>query len=270
MTRYTLDDLLHLMACLRDPVRGCPWDIAQDFQDIVPFTLEEAYEVADAIERDDLQALPGELGDLLFQTVFYAQIAKDRDLFCFADVVHQITAKLLSRHPHVFPDGTLQSFGQAAEQSVDSVKDNWEKTKAEERALRGQLGLFDDVPRVLPATTRAHKIQKRAARIGFDWPDIQGVLDKVNEESREFQEALTAADSAAVREEFGDLLFTMISLGRHLGVDSEQVLREATQKFESRMLQVISIADAEGIALSEASDTVKEGLWDRAKTRRSE
>lgn len=265
MTAYKLDDLLHLMACLRDPVHGCPWDIAQDFKDIVPFTLEEAYEVADAIERDDLEALPGELGDLLFQAVFYAQIAKDRDLFSFDDVVHHITRKLLARHPHVFPDGTLQSFRQAADQSVDSVKETWEKTKAKERASRGQLGLFDDVPRVLPATTRAHKIQKRAARIGYDWSDVQGVFDKVREESRELQEALADSDSAAVREEFGDLLFTMVSLGRHLGLDSEQTLRAATQKFETRMMRVIAMADAEGVALSEASNTVKERLWDRAK-----
>jgi ATP diphosphatase len=267
MTQYTIDDLLHLMTCLRHPTHGCPWDLAQDLKDIVPFTLEEAYEVADAIEQDDLQALPGELGDLLFQTVFYAQIAKDRDLFCFEDVVHQVTAKLVSRHPHVFPDGTLQSFGQADGQSVDAVKAHWEHTKAKERASRGQFGLFDDVPRALPATTRAHKIQKRAARLGFDWSDAQGVLNKLSEESEELQDAMMGSDPAAVREEFGDLLFTMMSLGRHLGIDSEQALRDATRKFESRMRHVVAMAETETITLPEASHTVKERLWDRAKTR---
>ena len=176
---YQLNDLVHLMACLRNTEHGCPWDRAQTYQSIVPFTLEEAYEVADVIERGALDELHAELGDLLFQVIFYARIAEEDGRFTLDDVIHAIVSKLLSRHPHVFSDGTFGSFGKSAGASVESIKHTWEAKKEEERATRGQLDLFDDVPLSLPSLTRAQKIQKRATRIGFDWPTIDGVLEKV-------------------------------------------------------------------------------------------
>lgn len=267
MTQYTLTDLQQLMACLRDPEAGCPWDVAQDFVDIVPFTLEEAYEVADAIERQDFESLPGELGDLFFQVIFYTQIAKERDQFTLEDVIHQVTAKLLARHPHVFPTGELKSFGKASPTSVASIKNQWETTKSKERAARGQLGLFDDVPHALPATTRARKIQKRAARVGFDWDDVSGVWAKLDEEVEELRTALSEQRPQDILAEFGDLLFTVISLGRHIGVDTEQALRFATRKFESRMTAVIHLAEQAKMNLEEATDEEKEHLWVRAKAR---
>ena len=263
---YQLNDLVHLMACLRNTEHGCPWDQAQTYQSIVPFTLEEAYEVADVIERGALDELHAELGDLLFQVIFYARIAEEDGRFTLDDVIHAIVSKLLSRHPHVFSDGTFGSFGKSAGASVESIKHTWEAKKAEERATRGQLDLFDDVPLSLPSLTRAQKIQKRATRIGFDWPTIDGVLEKVSEELSELEHARSAQDSEAVIEEYGDLLFTMVSLARHLGINSEQSLRLATQKFESRISQVIRFAESQGIDLTIATDNEKNGLWDQAKS----
>ena len=195
---YQLNDLVHLMACLRNTEHGCPWDRAQTYQSIVPFTLEEAYEVADVIERGALDELHAELGDLLFQVIFYARIAEEDGRFTLDDVIHAIVSKLLSRHPHVFSDGTFGSFGKSGGASVESIKHTWEAKKAEERATRGQLDLFDDVPLSLPSLTRAQKIQKRATRIGFDWPTIDGVLEKVSEELSELEHARSAQDSEAV------------------------------------------------------------------------
>ena len=172
----------------------------------------------------------------------------------------------MSRHPHVFSDGTFGSFGKSGGASVESIKHTWEAKKAEERATRGQLDLFDDVPLSLPSLTRAQKIQKRATRIGFDWPTIDGVLEKVSEELSELERARSAQDSEAVIEEYGDLLFTMVSLARHLGINSEQSLRLATQKFESRISQVIRFAESQGIDLTIATDNEKNGLWDQAKS----
>ena len=263
---YQLNDLVHLMACLRNTEHGCPWDRAQTYQSIVPFTLEEAYEVADVIERGALDELHAELGDLLFQVIFYARIAEEDGRFTLDDVIHAIVSKLLSRHPHVFSDGTFGSFGKSGGASVESIKHTWDAKKAEERATRGQVDLFDDVPLSLPSLTRAQKIQKRATRIGFDWPTIDGVLEKVSEELSELERARSAQDSEAVIEEYGDLLFTMVSLARHLGINSEQSLRLATQKFESRISQVIRFAESPGIDLTIATDNEQNGLWDQAKS----
>lgn len=263
---YQLNDLVHLMACLRDSEYGCPWDRAQSYQSIVPFTLEEAYEVADAIERGALDELNAELGDLLFQVIFYARIAEEEGRFTFDDVIHSIVSKLLSRHPHVFSEGTFESFGKSVGASVESIKQTWEAKKAGERLARGQLDLFDDVPLGLPSLTRAQKIQKRATLIGFDWPTIDGVLEKVSEELGELERARSAQNSEAVIEEYGDLLFTMVSLARHLGINSEQSLRLATHKFESRISQVIRLAESQGIDLTIATDNEKNGLWDQAKS----
>ena len=262
---YQLADLVRLMACLRDQEHGCPWDRSQTYRSIVPFTLEEAYEVSDVIERGKFDELCAELGDLLFQVVFYARLAEEDGRFSLDDVIDAIVSKLLTRHPHVFPDATFESFGESQGVSVQSIKKTWEAKKAEERASRGQLELFDDVPLGLPALSRAQKIQKRALKVGFDWSSITGVFEKIDEELVELQTARAAEDSVAIQEEYGDLLFTIVSLGRHLGFDSEQALRLATQKFESRIETVNRLAKAQGIDLAIATDNEKNGLWDQAK-----
>lgn len=222
---YSLEDLLHLMARLRDPQYGCPWDIKQNYASIVPHTLEEAYEVADAIERGDFDHLQGELGDLLFQVVYYSQLAREEGRFEFDAVVDSITRKLIRRHPHVFPTGDLYAPLDIPRLDEEQVKARWEQIKAEERAEKSdapqQLSLLDDVPVALPALSRAAKLQKRAAQVGFDWPDALPVVDKVREELDEVLEAMADNDSAAITEEIGDLLFVVVNLARHLKVDPE-------------------------------------------------
>lgn len=263
---YELNDLVRLMVCLRDVEYGCPWDRKQSFQSIVPFTLEEAYEVADVVERQAFEELPSELGDLLFQVVFYARLAEEQSLFSLQHVIHSTVVKLLARHPHVFPNATFESFGQKGLKSLDEIKSQWERKKIGERAQRGQLDLFDDVPQVMPALTRAQKIQKRAKHIGFDWPDLGGVIEKVAEEFAELSEAYQANETDAIREEFGDLIFTLVSLARHLNIDSEQALRQATLKFERRIGRVMKLAQARGINLTIATANEREALWVQAKT----
>lgn len=267
MTQYTTDDLIRLMACLRHPENGCPWDLKQTFQDIVPFTLEEAHEVADAIERGAHAELPGELGDLLFQVVFYARLGEEEGRFTFSDIVHGLVEKLLKRHPHVFPDASFESFGSAADVSMTEIKYRWESQKASERSARGQLGLFDDVPNALPALTRAQKIQKRARAVGYDWSDTSGVMTKLAEEFAELEEAQDRGDPDRIRAEFGDVLLTMVSLGRHLGIDCEQALRLATRTFQQRIDMVEQIATEEGAVLGELDDRGRERLWQIAKQR---
>ena len=235
---YQIDDLLHLMARLRDPQTGCPWDLKQTYASIVPYTLEEAYEVADAIERADFEHLPGELGDLLFQVVYYSQLAQEEGRFEFAAVVDGITRKLIRRHPHVFVDGDLYGAPDAARLEEAAVKQRWEELKAEERAAKAavpeQLSLLDDVPQALPALSRAVKLQKRMAQVGFDWPDALPVVDKVREELDEVLEAMSENDPQAISEEVGDLLFVVTNLARHLKVDPESALRAANAKVERR------------------------------------
>lgn len=235
---YQLNDLLYLMQRLRDPLTGCPWDLQQNYASIVPHTLEEAYEVADTIERGDFEHLPGELGDLLFQVVFYSQLATEEGRFGFAEVVDGITRKLLRRHPHVFPAGDLHAVVDAQMLAESAVKQRWEELKAQERAEQAsapqQLSLLDDVPTALPALSRASKLQKRAAQVGFDWPEALPVLDKVREELDEVLEAMAAEDQAAMTDELGDLLFAVVNLTRHLQVDAETALRQASAKFERR------------------------------------
>ena len=235
---YQIDDLLHLMARLRDPQTGCPWDLKQTYASIVPYTLEEAYEVADAIERADFEHLPGELGDLLFQVVYYSQLAQEEGRFEFAAVVDGITRKLIRRHPHVFVDGDLYGAPDAPRLEEAAVKQRWEELKAEERAAKAavpeQLSLLDDVPQALPALSRAVKLQKRMAQVGFDWPDALPVVDKVREELDEVLEAMSENDPQAISEELGDLLFVVTNLARHLKVDPESALRAANAKVERR------------------------------------
>jgi ATP diphosphatase len=235
---YQLQDLLNLMARLRDPQYGCPWDIKQTYATIVPFTLEEAYEVADAIEREDYEHLQGELGDLLFQVVYYSQLAREEGRFEFDAVVDSITRKLIRRHPHVFPTGDLYAPLDTPRLDEHQVKERWEQIKAEERAEQAgvgvQLSLLDDVPAALPALARAAKLQKRAAGVGFDWPEPLAVLDQVRLELDEVLQAMASGDNAAISDEIGDVLFSVVNLARHLKVDPENALRGANRKFDRR------------------------------------
>lgn len=269
--RYSLDDLLTLMRVLRDREQGCPWDIKQDWDSIVPHTLEEAYEVADAIERRAFDELPGELGDLLFQVVYYAQFASEEQRFDFHDIVDTLTAKMLRRHPHVFPDGTLASRRPQGVSADDvqtrQVNSRWEALKADERAERADQppSVLDDVPRTLPALSRAAKLSKRAARVGFDWPDSRGVLAKIREELDEVEEALATGDQQHAHEEVGDLLFAVTNLARTLGANPEQCLRATNAKFERRFRYVEGALEGAGRPLAEASLEEMESHWQTAK-----
>lgn len=275
--RHDIDDLLTLMAVLRDPQYGCPWDVRQRWDTIVPHTLEEAYEVADAIERRAYDELPGELGDLLFQVVFYSRIGEEEQRFDFHDVIHTLTAKMLRRHPHVFPDGTLASrrSGVSAEQLESSqVNARWEVLKTQEREARGQApaasqsaggSVLDDVPLALPALSRAAKLSKRAARVGFDWPDTAGVVAKLHEELGEVEEALEAGDIEHAADEIGDLLFAAVNLARKLGADPEDCLRGTNRRFEQRFRHVEQALARDGLTPSEASLERMDQLWCEAK-----
>jgi MazG family protein len=246
------------MTRLRDPQRGCPWDRAQTWNSIVPHTIEEAYEIAEAVEHGDIDQVRDELGDLLFQVVFQSRIAEEQGLFRFDDVVDAISSKLEGRHPHVFGDVTI---GSAEEQAAA-----WEMHKAaERRAKDGAAGALDGVTLGLPALTRAAKLGRRTAQVGFDWPDAIGVLGKVREEIEELQQAVAAGESTHVREEVGDLLFSVAQLARHLDVDPEGALRDAGGKFERRFRRIEASLAAEGRIASDASMPELEALWERAK-----
>lgn len=266
---YQLDDLLHLMARLRDPQHGCPWDLRQDYASIVPHTLEEAYEVADAIAKRDFPQLRDELGDLLFQVVYYSQLGREEGRFDFAQVVDAITRKLVRRHPHVFPDGDLHGPLDLPRLDEATIKRRWEEIKAEERAEKSaapeQLSLLDDVPAALPALSRAAKLQKRAATVGFDWADATPVVAKIQEELDEVREAMANGQAAQVAEEVGDLLFVMVNLARHLHVDAEDALRQANAKFERRFRYIEEALNAQGRTPQDASLEEMDALWDAAK-----
>ncbi len=259
--------LLRLMACLRDRQFGCAWDLQQDFVSIAPHTLEEVYEVVDAIERHDLAQLREELGDLLFQVVFHARLGEEAGAFDFESIVSDLTAKLLKRHPHVFPAGTLESFGTLSGLAADQVLQAWEHGKAKERRQRAGAAssALDDVPLALPALQRAAKLQKRAALQGFDWPDVDGVMAKLDEEVDELKQALQTGAAAEVSEEYGDLLFTIVNLGRHLDLSAEQVLRSANAKFERRFRSMEQRIQQQGQEINELSLTELEQFWQRAK-----
>jgi len=257
--------LLQIMARLRDPEKGCPWDIKQTFQSIVPSTLEEAYEVADAIEREDYGHLKEELGDLLFQVIFYSQLGKEEALFTFQDIVAGLAEKLVRRHPHVFPGGTLDGSVAMDAISEDEVKANWEAIKQQERQEHGHNGLLDDVPLALPALKRSAKLQKRAATVGFDWDNAREVIDKVREETQELEAAIQQQEQAAVADEIGDLLFSVINLSRHLKVDAESALRSANRKFERRFTYIEQQLAAREATVFESSREQMEALWQEAK-----
>ncbi len=252
-----IEDLLRIMADLRDPDSGCPWDLQQDFKSIVSYTIEEAYEVADAIAREDYAELKDELGDLLLQVVFHAQMAKEANHFDFTEVVQTINEKMIRRHPHVFADKQVESSS--------DVKNHWEAEKARERANKNKTGILDGIASALPALKRAQKLQKRAARVGFDWPDASGVVDKMHEELQELLQAKTEGDKNAIAEEVGDLLFTAVNLARHYGVDAEDCLRYANSKFERRFQQVESVLAAEQKSVKQCGLDELESVWQAVK-----
>ncbi|MBX9457819.1 MAG: nucleoside triphosphate pyrophosphohydrolase [Rhizobium sp.] len=261
--------LLEIMAALRMPVTGCPWDIEQDFQSIKPYTIEEAYEVADAIERGDLDDLRDELGDLLLQVVFHARMAEELGEFSFGDVVEAITAKMIRRHPHV--------FGTSDADDPTKVKRQWDEIKSEEKreraARRAKRGITEDfghghlgeVPRVLPALVEALKIQQRAAKVGFDWSEPEPILDKIEEEIGEFRTALASGDKARIADELGDLIFAAVNIGRHVGVEPEMALRGTNTKFRRRFAHIETSLAAGGESLDQATLERMEELWQDAK-----
>lgn len=261
-TEYQLTDLIEIMSALRDPETGCPWDLKQTFKSIVPHTLEEAYEVADAIENNDLVELKLELGDLLFQVIFYSQLAKEQKIFDMNDVISGVCEKLIRRHPHVFGD---QVFTDEAQ-----IKANWEAEKAQERAAKStqtQPSVLDDVPKSMPALSRAIKLQKRCANVGFDWPDALTALDKVKEEIAELEAELAAPqpDQARIGEELGDLMFALTNINRHIKQDAETTLRQANRKFEKRFRQVEILAAQQNKLLEDMSLAEMESLWQQVK-----
>jgi len=254
----SIERLLAIMARLRDPATGCPWDREQTWATIAPHTVEEAYELADAIRQDDAALVRDELGDVLFQVVFQSRIAEERGLFDFAAVADTISDKLERRHPHV--------FGEAQVSGVAEQSEAWEAHKAAERREKGQgMGALDGVTLGLPALTRASKLGRRASRVGFDWPELGGVLAKVEEEIAEMRQAAQAGAVDEVKEELGDLLFSVVQAARHLGVDPESALRDANAKFERRFRDMEARLDAEGRAVSDATPEQLEALWALAK-----
>lgn len=253
-----MKSLLDIMARLRDPQDGCPWDLKQTFETIVPYTIEEAYEVADAIERKDVADLKDELGDLLLQVVFYAQIAKESGQFDFDDVIAAISDKMIRRHPHVFADERIDD--------AEEQRQAWEAHKLQERHSKDRQGLLDGIALALPALIRAQKLQGRAARVGFDWPDVNGVKDKIEEELVEIDQAVALNDQPEkLVEEVGDLLFTCVNLARHYKVDAETALRAANKKFERRFSQMEKISGERD--LSACTSDELEQLWRQAKLR---
>jgi ATP diphosphatase len=262
--------LIEIMAALRAPKTGCPWDVEQDFSSIAPYTVEEAYEVADAIQRGDFDDLREELGDLLLQVVYHARMAEEIGAFAFPDVVEAITRKMIRRHPHVFGDEQARGAGMA--------KGMWEKIKAQEKAekratrlARGAdpedhgKGFLDSVPVALPALTRALKLQEKAARVGFDWSEAAPILDKIEEEIGELREALARGETASIRDEFVDTLYALVNLGRHLKLDSEVALAGTNEKFRSRFHHVERALEQASRSLDEASLEEMEALWQQAK-----
>jgi ATP diphosphatase len=262
-TQYSIEDLLYLMKRLRDPETGCPWDLKQTYQSIASHTLEEVYEVIDAIERDDLDHLSEELGDLLFQIIFYSQMGKEQGRFDFEQITTTITEKLLRRHPHVFPEGTLESIRDSGTGDVEDINQVWESLKKRERADKGEIKVLDDIPIALPALSRATKLQKRAASVGFDWPTTAGAMEKVKEEIAELEVEISLGNSTAIAEEFGDLLFSCVNLARHLEINPETAMRAANAKFKRRFDQVEVLAG--GVELQQLSSSELELLWCKVK-----
>jgi nucleoside triphosphate diphosphatase len=257
--------LIEIMAALRNPASGCPWDLKQTFATIAPYTIEEAYEVADAIARGDLDDLEDELGDLLLQVVYHARMAEERQAFAFADVVQAITSKMIRRHPHV--------FGTEAERAAGAEPGFWDRAKAEEKMTNNtEGGLLGDMPVGLPALTRAIKLQNKAAKVGFDWPSLAPVLAKLEEELAELEEAIASAPNGApvalaIEEEFGDLLFVVANVARHLKIDPESALRAANEKFIRRFRFIEARLGEQGRSPAQSDLAEMEALWDAAKAK---
>ncbi len=263
-TRYSLQDLLRVMERLRDPDGGCPWDLKQNFKSIVPSTLEECYELADAIERNDLAHIADELGDVLFQVVFYSQLGAEQGAFDFERVVDGLVQKLVRRHPHVFANGDIEAKVRQILSSAE-VKAAWEEIKQTERDGKAQGGVLADVPVALPALPRAQKLQKRAANIGFDWVDLEAVVSNLEGELVELRHALDSGNADHIADEFGDVLFSAVNLGRHLELDSEAALRRANMKFEKRFAHMEMAASKTGQCVRDLSIDQLESLWRAAK-----
>ena len=262
-TRPGLERLLEIMRRLRDPASGCPWDLEQDFASIAPYTIEEAHEVADAISREAWDELEGELGDLLLQVVYHAQMGQEAGRFDFESIARRVSEKMIARHPHVFG-------GESREKSAEQQTADWERIKAAERAAAGRgqgrpPRVLDGVALGLPALMRAQKLQDRAARVGFDWPAIEHVEAKIAEELEELAEARKAGTAREVAEEFGDLLFAMVNLGRHLGLDAESCLRDANAKFTRRFNAVEDALEARGKRPEHSDLAEMDALWEAAK-----
>ena len=271
-----IDRLIAIMTMLRDKQHGCPWDLEQTIKSLLPYTLEEVYEVADAIENNDLVELEDELGDLLFQVIFYAQIAKEQGAFDFQDIATAISDKLVRRHPHVFPAGDIEQFGIPQDISAQQVVVNWEAIKEIEREEKRKKGgsaaveknesILDDVPRALPAMERARKLQKRAAQVGFDWAEIAPVLNKLKEEVAEFEEALASGDHERMSDELGDVLFATINLARHSKIEPEVALRSTNRRFELRFKWIEVALSKQGKVFKDANLEELDALWDQAKS----
>jgi len=263
-TEYGIEDLRYLMRRLRDPKSGCPWDLKQNFQSLTSHTIEEAYEVVDAIEQDDMSHLSEELGDLLFQIIFYSQLAEEQSQFSFDDIISTITQKLIRRHPHVFPEGTIESSRVSlADAEIVEIKRVWEEIKRQERTDKGVGKILDDIPLALPALNRALKLQKRAANVGFDWSDIKPVIEKINEEVIELEVEIKRGDKVRMADELGDLLFSCVNLARHLKLDPETSLRGANQKFKRRFESMELLAGKTKIEDHSADQL--ELLWGKVK-----
>jgi len=259
-----IEELIAIMARLRDPEQGCAWDLQQNFDTIVPYTIEEAFEVAEAVAARDWPEFREELGDLLLQVVFHARMAQEQQLFDFSDVVSTLNSKLLRRHPHVFGDHQGADLGE--------IKQTWERIKADERARKGRdhASAIDGVPAGLPALQRATKLQKKAAKVGFDWPDAAAVRPQLDAELHELDQALASGDADAIEDELGDVLFTLVNLSRHLRVDADMALRRAADKFSRRFREMESLAQASGEALGALDAEALEALWRTAKERLSQ
>ena len=267
-----IEKLQEIMGMLRDKDHGCPWDLDQTLASLVPHTIEEVYEVVDAIEKNNVDNIVDELGDLLFQIIFYAQIGNESNMFDFKDIVNSIVRKLLRRHPHVFPTGDAESFGQGKKISTDEVITNWESIKLEERKERlvtidreSFRSVFDGLPRALPALQRSVELQKLAATVGFDWPETSGVLLKLKEEIDELEEAIGKQNKQEIESELGDVLFTAVNIARRMNVDPELALRGASTRFENRFVWIETELKKNGKVVSDKNLDELNQLWNQAK-----
>ena len=265
--RYSVDDLLAMMTMLRNRQFGCPWDIEQRFETIAPYTIEEAYEVLDAVVRGDRQSLKEELGDLLFQVVFHSEMAAEENAFHFSDVVHGVVEKMLRRHPHVFPDGTFDSFGSPTKFSDEEISAQWQIIKAEEKRKKGitQSGLLDVVSESTPVLLQAVKLQKQASKVGFDWDDVTPVFAKIREELDELEEAVKELSKDDAEAELGDVLFAVANLCRHLSISPEQALMRTNVKFRRRFGFIETVLSDKNKPVADCSLEELDQLWDTAK-----